>query len=54
MTDWLERVESIAQSPLRSGICAPHEPLLLLTALANGQRTGSSEIDYRDFEPRFT
>lgn len=54
MADWLARVASIRQAvPLKGGDRAPHKPLLILTALATWQRTGSTVVDYRGFEAGF-
>lgn len=51
--DWLARVASLNQATLRDGKRAPHKPLLILAAVANWQRTGTSRLAFRDFEPTF-
>lgn len=50
MTDWLELVANLTVWK-RGGQRAPHKPLLILLALAAWQRTGSSELVFRDAEP---
>lgn len=47
--DWVQRVTSLNQWS-RGGERAPHKPLLLLYALGNLQRTGSSSIRFTDAE----
>jgi putative restriction endonuclease len=47
--DWLQRVASIRQWS-RNGERAPHKPLLILAALAQLQRTGTSTLRFADAE----
>ncbi|MFN8027120.1 MAG: HNH endonuclease [Acidimicrobiia bacterium] len=49
--EWLQRIGSIRQWN-RNGERAPHKPLLILTALAQLQQTGSSTLRFADAEPK--
>ncbi len=47
--EWIDRITSVRRWK-RAGERAPHKPLLMLYALAQLQRTGSSSMTYRDAE----